>query len=556
MNLLSEHNRILRVGEGGTEVYLPGDNINITDHVISGKYWDNEINSAISSASGSIVNEAFNQSTAWNEGQGYLTAHQDISNLPYVQNSALDYNGNLVSSISGKGLFAESANNSYHADSAASAGFVESANFANSALNSKSANFANSAWRAVFVDGGWEHDSSGNITAYNNSAFVGSTNGGKYKGILPIVVNNEEMKISAKSASLGVQEPLYFVEDSESATVIGIDSGAFPTFEGTTDGKISAINGSAINAAPAVDYSAGDNIDISNHVISVTGLDSLSSDIINQTKTEITSVNYAHTANIANSANSATYDSLGRKIVDTYLTAHQDWTNTIQNASGNAYNSAVTWVVNQNYLTAVTGDNTPYSAGANINITEHVVSGKDWTSEIQAASSYAYEQSTGTVPDVTNLPYVQNTALQVDGNNNLTAISSYSVGHPQVPVSGESGVYLTKRDGTVYIGYSGAGGGQGVDYTGIAPIVVNNDEHKISAQSAILGVQSPLYFVEDSESATVIGFSGSSNFPESADQACKAVTANSANWGDIPTKVVANSGLATGSDILYIVTGA
>lgn len=556
MNLLSEHNRILRVGEGGTQEYLPGDNINITDHVISGKYWDNEIKSAISSTSGNIVNEAFNQSTAWNEGQGYLTAHQDVSNLPYVQNSALDYNGNLVSSISGKGLFAESANNSYHAESATSAGFVESANFANSSLNSESANFANSAWKAVFVDGGWEHDSSGNITAYNNSAFVGS-NGGKYQGILPIVVNNEEMKISAKSASLGVQAPLYLVEDSESATVIGIDGGAFPTFEGTTDGKISAINGSAINAASTVDYSAGDNIDISNHVISVTGLDILSSNIVNQTKTEITSVNYASTANIANSANSATYDSLGRKIVDTYLTAHQDWTNTIQNASGNAYNSAVNWVVNQNYLTAVTGDNTPYSAGANIDITEHVVSGKDWTSEIQAASSYAYDQSTGTIPDVTNLPYVQNTALQVDGNNNLTAISSYSVGHPQVPVSGESGVYLTKRGGTVYIGYSGeGGGGQGVDYTGIAPIVVNNDEHKISAQSAVLGVQSPLYFVEDSESATVIGFSGSSNFPESADQACQLVTANSANWGDIPTKVVANSGLATGSNILYIVTGA
>ena len=343
------------------------------------------------------------------------------------------------------------------------------------------------------------------LSEHNRILRVGE--GGKYEGILPIVVNNEEMKISAKSASLGVQQPLYFVEDSETATVIGIDSGAFPTFEGTTDGKISAINGSAINAAATVDYSAGDNIDISNHVISVTGLDSLSSDIVNQTKTEITAVDYAVTANIANSANSATYDSLGRKIVDTYLTAHQDWTNTIQNASGNAYNSAVNWVVNQNYLTAVTGDNTPYSASANIDITDHVVSGKDWTSEIQAASSYAYNQSTGTVPDVTNLPYVQNTALQVDGGNNLTAISSYSVGHPQVPVSGESGVYLTKRDGTVYIGYSGTGG-QGVD------------------------------------------------FPESADQACRVVTANSANWGDIPTKVVANSGLATGSNILYIVTGA
>lgn len=420
MNLLSEHNRILRVGEGGTEVYLPGDNINITNHVISGKYWDNEINSAISSASGYIVNEAFNQSTAWNEGH-----HQDVSNLPYVQNSALGYNGNLVSSISGDGLFADSANNSYHAESATSAGFVESANF------------ANSAWKAVFVDGGWEHDSSGNITAYNNSAFVGSTNGGKYTGILPIVVNNEEMKISAKSASLGVQQPLYLVEDSETATVIGIDSGAFPTFEGTTDGKISAINGSAI-----------------------------------YTTNTVTAVESAISASI--------------------LTTSADW------------------------------DVIEYSAGANISIQNHIVSSKDWTSEIQAASSYVYDQSTGTIPDVTNLPYVQNTALQVDGGNNLTAISSYSVGHPQVPVSGESGVYLTKRDGTVYIGYSGAGGGQGVD------------------------------------------------FPESADQACQVVTANSANWnacktivqnnsanwGDIPTKVVANSGLATGSDILYIVTGS
>ena len=121
------------------------------------------------------------------------------------------------------------------------------------------------------------------LSEHNRILRVGE--GGKYEGVLPIVVNNEEMKISAKSAALGVQAPLYFVEDSETATVIGIDSGAFPTFEGTTDGKISAINGSAINATPAVDYSAGDNIDISNHVISVTGLDTLSSNIVNQTKT-------------------------------------------------------------------------------------------------------------------------------------------------------------------------------------------------------------------------------------------------------------------------------
>lgn len=88
------------------------------------------------------------------------------------------------------------------------------------------------------------------------------------------------------------------------------------------------------------------------------------------------------------------------------------------------------------------GDNQAYTAGANIDITDHVVSGKDWTSEIQAASAYAASQG-------------------------------------------------------------------GLEYEGVAPIVVNNIEHKISAQSALLGVQSPLYFVEDSESATIIGFSGS-----------------------------------------------
>lgn len=582
MNLLSEHNRILRVGEGGSQEYFAGPNINITDHVISGKYWDNEINSAISSTSGDIVNEAFNQSTAWTEEQGYLTAHQDVTNLPYVQNSALGYNGNLISSISGDGFFAESANNSYHADDADhatyadsathadSADFVATANFANSAssaLNSEVANVAYTALTAQFLDGGWELDVDGFITAYNNSAFAGN-GGGRYEGIEPIVVNNEEMRISAKSALLGVQDPLYFVEDSETATVIGIHDSAFPTFEGTPDGKISAINGSALNADPVVDYSAGNNIDITDHIISVTGsvpsadradyAVSATSSHFSHSAIEAGSASYATESNHTHSADSATYDSLGRKIVDTYLTAHQelpDWTPTIQNASGNAYNSAVNWVVDQHYLTAVTGDNTPYTAGANIDITDHVVSGKDWTSEIQAASANAVAQ----IPDVTNLDYVQNSALNI-ANGSITSISSYNVGHPQVPVTGSGSVTISKPNGTVIIhgkeydadisaassyayeqatahipngvmltlgleydgnnyitGYSGsafAGQGGGIEYTGIAPIVVNNLEHKISAQSALLGVQSPLYFVEDSVSATVIGISG---LPEGQD---------------------------------------
>jgi hypothetical protein len=542
MNIVSRNNRLLQ----GSPIYTAGG-----DMFTSGlEYEDGKITGYSGSAFGpdcpcdsaAIVDSAFDKSTAWVEEQNYLTAHQDVSNLPYVQNSSLEFNGALISGISGSGFYAVSADNANYADLANSAsesehaisatvsqeavhaGSADYANSANSALNAEVANVSYTALTANFLDGGWELDESGNITAYNNSAFAGS-NGGQYEGISPIVVNNEEMKISAESARLGVQDPLYFVEDSQTATVIGIHDSAFPTFEGTPDGKISAINGSALDATSVTEYSGGNNIDITNHVISVTGIvdnayHANSADYV-QMAVSAHSAELAITALNAASSNSATYDSLGRKIVDTYLTAHQDWTTTIQNASGNAYNSAVNWVVDQHYLTAVTGDNTPYSAGANIDITDHVVSGKDWTDEITAAANSAFTAATAQIPSTANLPYVENTALESNG----ILISS---------ISG-SGFYATSADNTfeadhaheadyvlsgweydennrisAYNGsaFAGQGSTGGIEYEGILPIVVNNVEHKISAQSARLGVQDPLYFVEDSNSATVIGISG------------------------------------------------
>lgn len=508
MNIISRSNRLLQ----GSPIYTAGG-----DMFTSGlEYEDGKITGYSGSAFGpdcpcdsaAIVDSAFDKSTAWVEEQNYLTAHQDVSNLPYVQNSSLEYNGALISGISGSGFYAVSADNANYADLANSAseseraisatvsqeavhaGSADYANSATSSLNSEVSNVSYTALTAHFLDGGWEHDEDGFITAYNSSAFAGNGHGGGlYIGVEPIVVNNDEMKISAKSAVLGVQDPLYFVEDSQTATVIGIHDSAFPTFEGTEDGKISAINGSAINAASVTEYSAGSNIDIANHVISVTGsvpsadraayAVSATSAHFAHSAIEASSASYATESNHTHSADSATYDSLGRKIVDTYLTAHQqlpDWTPTIQNASGNAYNSAVQWVVDQHYLTA------------------H--------------------------QDVSDLPYVQNTALESNG----ILISG---------ISG-SGLYATSADNAFeadhayeadYVlsgweydennrisGYKGSAfagqGGQSIEYEGVLPIVVNNVEHKISAQSAKLGVQEPLYFVEDSNTATVIGISG------------------------------------------------
>lgn len=103
---------------------------------------------------------------------------------------------------------------------------------------------------------------------YNNELFSrdiypnGSDGGGNnrlYEGIEPIVVNNDVMAISAKKATLSVEDPLYFIEDSNSAVCIGMNRNAFtglPYVENTAleydgDGNLSAISGTQFHAASA-----------------------------------------------------------------------------------------------------------------------------------------------------------------------------------------------------------------------------------------------------------------------------------------------------------------
>ena len=114
-----------------------------------------------------------------------------------------------------------------------------------------------------------------------------------YSGIEPIVVNNELNKISAntktlsaetplyitdyedktvisvQSAVLGVEEPLYFVENSETATVIGIQGSAVipsgtmnESAFGYEDGKITGYNGSGFSAG--LNYSGIEPIVVNN----------------------------------------------------------------------------------------------------------------------------------------------------------------------------------------------------------------------------------------------------------------------------------------------------
>ena len=180
-------------------------------------------------------------------------------------------------------------------------------------------------------------------TNSNHTVLRGNGGAGRYTGIAPIVVNNNEMKISANIPELDVESPLYFSENTTARQVI--------SFSGDSQ-----------------EYSAGDNIDITNHVIS--GRDWTPE--LNE-KLDISAYEQGDTA----------FYSAGDNInITNHVVSGKDWNAEINNASSYAYNEAIARI-----------HDTEYSAGANIDITNHYISGKDWTNEINSASANAVEEA-------------------------------------------------------------------------------------------------------------------------------------------------------------------
>ena len=142
---------------------------------------------------------------------------------------------------------------------------------------------------------------SGNISITGSDVVIYNTDGTLDITQQSIQNNVRRYEINTKHKSFGVKEPLYFVEDSESATILGCrsqsgdyattayvesvisgkldissyssQSGNFLTdkFEYDAEHHITAYNHSAF-AGGGANYEAGDHIDITDNVISVTGL--------------------------------------------------------------------------------------------------------------------------------------------------------------------------------------------------------------------------------------------------------------------------------------------
>ena len=291
------------------------------------------------------------------------------------------------------------------------------------------------------------------------------------------------------------------------------------------------------------DVSGGDNINVAtaDNTFTISGrnwstdITAASSYAYEQAVSNITAVSYADTANISNSAltanyalssNSATYDSDGNKITETYLSAIPGDVITTASVFVSSVNNLTPEIVSGGInghelklsgstptalplsgldpikiektggkvvisLTGNVGNTYNVSAGSNIDVATagntFTVSGKDWQNTITAASSYAYSQATANdkTYDVSgganvNVATAGNTftVSSKDWQNDITAASSYAYNQATANAHGKT-------------------------YSGIAPIVVNNTTDQISADCTELIAGNGIEFVTAATGTTI-----------------------------------------------------
>ena len=388
----------------------------------------------------------------------------------------------------------------------------------------------------------------------------------EYSGQAPINVDNQQHIISLDQSALSSK----------------LDTSAFDEWTATHTG--------------AQEYSAGDGIDITDHIISVTGqltgdyLTKASADTIYQPigdylttadsgnfypmegnpsgfLTGVDLSNYyeknetsskQEIGDVINEINNNITNLSGKYYPLTsnpsgYLTTHQDISDKLDVTAFTAYTA--------------TAQGTEYSAGENINITNYVISGKDWSAEIENATTGKLDATafnSGDFYPMTGNPSGFITGVDLTPYQEKTGMTAYqpvgdyySASNPSGFITGvdlsnyykknetsskeEISAALTgKLDESAFTSYTAtATAVQGVEYSGIAPIDVNNTTHQISADVWTLSAGNGLSLSEDALSKiTTISITGVAG----------------RSYG-INAEVVANSSMATGQNILYIVTG-
>lgn len=190
----------------------------------------------------------------------------------------------------------------------------------------------------------------GEVTVY--VPYLTGEVGKVYEGIDPIVVNNDVNRISANHIPLGVQDPLYFVEDSETACIIGCSAQTEIPAElsGKWDEASDAVIANSAQWAEGTEYEAGSYIDIDGHTISVTGLsplpaDTASTGLVAQVSADITAM-------IPDTSDMATQTWVNEQGFLTAVPSEYVTENTLQSGLSSKLDSTAFSTISGNFLTA------------------------------------------------------------------------------------------------------------------------------------------------------------------------------------------------------------
>lgn len=251
-----------------------------------------------------------------------------------------------------------------------------------------------------------------------------------YDGIEPIVVNNIENKISANHVPLGVQDPLYFVQDDEEGCIIGFSGQTVPegvmteSALGFEDNKITGYNGSAFSAGN--EYEAGSYVDIDNNTINVTGLQPEGDYAYNSalsSKLDVTAL----PQDLVHSGDLTAYQPVGDyQTAGNYLSATDSANFLLTSDSGNFY--------------PMTGNPSGFlTAHQSLQgyATEQWVEDKGYITGIDIQESAGWNEATTVVNN--NSAIWNNTTNVVSSNS-----AQWGATNPQIPVTGINGIKISE----------------------------------------------------------------------------------------------------------------
>lgn len=492
------------------DIYSAGDNINITDKVISGKDWTNDIDEHIESAiSSKADSSAIPTIVDYSAGSNINISDHVISGKDW--SPELDVKLDKSAYISGTSSFV-TVERMYDELSS-----ISSHISADSPWISGNKILAPSAVQLEFGDQFQalsSFDLSGDHNHYllmKGAAFRLPDLWPHLSGYLPVSAFNNYTEYAEARMS-----GIFVLANSAYTTAVNnynnkLDISAFSAYSAAHSGD------------DAVPYSAGDNINVTDHIISgrdwTDVIQSAMSSVNVSSKLDTSAFNLY---SAAHSGDDITPYSAGSNInVTDHVISGKDWSDEIAAAGSGDKTpySGASGIQVQDHVISISGEvGRVYSAGANINISnQNVISGKDWTNTIDShiASATSAFLTSGDLPSAKPVSGASGIKIEELTDRVVFSISgdvgkTYSAGSNinisnQNVISGKNwqpeidAATSGKLDTSAFTAYTATAGG--ADYSGIAPVTVDNVNRTISVSAGYtLSAGSGINFVEDSTS--------------------------------------------------------